>query len=213
MAATGKVDHAFWDRIVFKKVRAVLGGNVKYINSGSAPISPEVLSFLKVAFSATVSEGYGQTENVGTATRCMTGEKDGNGTVGPPQAGVEIKLIDVPDMNYFSTDKPFPRGEMLTRGQMVIGGYLKDEAKSKEAIDAEGWLHSGDIASVDTIGRFKIIDRIKNLVKLSQGEYVALEKVENVCESIVSIVQRGMITDDTISRHSLPAPTSMLCLR
>lgn len=158
----------------------MLGGNVQYIGSGSAPINPAVLDFLKVAFSCIVAEGYGSTENSGTATKIFPHDQEPNGTVGPPQAGVEIKLVDVPEMSYFSTDKPHPRGELCTRGQMVIPGYYKDAEKSAEAIDQEGWLHTGDIALVDEKGRFKIIDRIKNLVKLSQGEYVALEKVENV---------------------------------
>ena len=94
----GTVTHAFWDRIVFKKVRALLGGRVNFIASGSAPIAPEVLSFLKVAFSCAVTEGYGQTENCGTAVRCLTEDLIPNGTVGPPQAGVECMLLDVPEV-------------------------------------------------------------------------------------------------------------------
>ncbi|KAK4702917.1 long-chain acyl-CoA synthetase, partial [Phenoliferia sp. Uapishka_3] len=196
----GQITHAFWDKAVFGKVRALLGGKIDFIGSGSAPIAPEVLAFLKVAFSANVTEGYGQTENCGTGVRCPMEDHKPAGTVGPPQPGVEVMLIDVPDMGYFSTDKPHPRGELCTRGPNVIPAYYKDEAKSKETIDEYGWLHSGDVASVDEKGRFKIIDRIKNLVKLSQGEYVALEKVENIY-SLCPLIAQIYVHADSLQDH------------
>lgn len=176
------VTHAVWDRIVFKKVQAILGGKVKSMVSGSAPIRPEVIRLLRVCFACDFREGYGQTENTGCCLMMMPNDKS-LGSCGAPQPGCEVRLKDVPELGYRSTDKPWPRGELLSRGQTTFPGYYKDPEKTKETIDEEGWLHSGDVAAFDDLGRFRIIDRVKNLVKLAQGEYVAIENVEQTLSS------------------------------
>ncbi|KAI8462093.1 hypothetical protein BY996DRAFT_6429177 [Phakopsora pachyrhizi] len=200
LKTTGSNTHLIWDRLVFKKVKEALGGRLRILTSGSAPIAPEVIDFFKVAFVTSVVEGYGSTENCGTCTLCSRDDPDPQGTTGPPQVGQEIKLVDVPEMNYFSTDKPYPRGEICIRGDSCIPGYYKDEDKTKELIDSEGWQHSGDIGLVDSKGRIKIIDRIKNLLKLSQGEYVALEKVEGVY-AVNSLISQVYVHGDSLRSH------------
>jgi len=182
--STGVVTHPLWDRLVFKKIQTVLGGNVKLVVSGSAPISAEVVDFLRIALACDVFEGYGMTENCALCTRCLAGDPTSSGTVGPPQPAVEMKLVDVSAMKYTTEDKPFPRGEICCRGPGVFTQYYKDEKNTKEAIDGEGWVHTGDIGEIDDYGRFRIIDRIKNIMKLAQGEYVALEKIEDVYSRI-----------------------------
>ncbi|XP_003380550.1 lonCoA ligase 5 [Trichinella spiralis] len=164
------------DRLVFKKVREEIGGNVRIIISGSAPASPAVLTFARAAFSCTVLEGYGQTECVAAA--CLTLEGDHvAGHVGPPSPSCIIKLVDVPDMNYFAKNN---QGEVCIKGPNVFHGYYKDPERTREALDEDGWLHTGDIGEWTSRGSLKLIDRKKNIFKLAQGEYIAPEKIENV---------------------------------
>ncbi|KAF9001906.1 hypothetical protein BDQ17DRAFT_1357697 [Cyathus striatus] len=187
--ATGDGTHALWDRLVFRKIQAVLGGQIKLVSSGSAPISPEVMDFLKIAFSCDVLEGYGMTETCATCSKTWPGDASASGTVGPPQPVNEVKLVDVPVMNYTSEDKPNPRGELCVRGVNCFTTYYKDDKNTKEAVDEDGWVHTGDVAEIDQHGRIKIIDRVKNIMKLAQGEYVALEKIENHYNSAPLVAQ------------------------
>jgi len=186
---TGEVTHPLWDRIIFRKIQSVLGGQIQLVTSGSAPISAEVMDFLKIAFACEVDEGYGLTETAATCTKSWPGDTGASGTVGPPQPVNEVKLIDVPTMGYKSEDRPNPRGELCIRGLNVFVEYYKDPKNTAEALDEEGWFHTGDIAEIDSVGRVKIVDRVKNIMKLAQGEYVALEKIENLFSSIPHIAQ------------------------
>ncbi|KAG9025800.1 hypothetical protein FRB95_009774 [Tulasnella sp. JGI-2019a] len=187
--ATGAFTHMLWDALVFRKAQAVLGGRVMFISTGSAPISRSVLDFLKIAFACEVMEGYGLTETCASGHRTLADDPQAAGTIGGVTMVNEVKLIDVPDLSYLSTDTPNPRGELCVRGANVFERYYKDEKKTREAIDEDGWFHTGDVAEVDQEGRFKIIDRVKNIMKLSQGEYVALEKVENIYSTCPGVAQ------------------------
>ncbi|KAJ3099528.1 Long chain acyl-CoA synthetase 7 peroxisomal [Phlyctochytrium planicorne] len=176
----GSLTHTFWDALVFNKIKALLGGRIRFIVSGSAPISAKVIAFLKAAFSCDLIEGYGSTESTGGSTVTWLGDHSAAGTIGAALPCCEVKLFDIPDMNYLSTDKPEPRGEICLRGPSIFKGYHKDPSKTKETIDEDGWLHTGDVGKIDKYNRTVIIDRVKNMFKLAQGEYVAPEKLENV---------------------------------
>ncbi|KAI8388623.1 uncharacterized protein BYT42DRAFT_490961 [Radiomyces spectabilis] len=188
------VNHWLWDRVVFGQIRQKLGGRLRFILSGSAPVSPDVMDFMRICFSARVYEGYGQTENF--CGGCLTITDDNtSGIVGIPFPCSEIKLVDVPDMEYLSTDKPNPRGEICIRGNSVMREYYQVPDKTAETIDADGWLHTGDIGMFDSANRVKIIDRLKNIFKLSQGEYIAPEKIEGVYQKHELVAQAFVYGD------------------
>ncbi|NXN21452.1 ACSL5 ligase, partial [Nycticryphes semicollaris] len=167
---------SIWDELIFKKVQETMGGRVRIMVTGAAPISPSVLTFLRAALGCQIFEAYGQTECSAGCTFSMPGDWT-TGHVGAPLACNIIKLEDVEEMNYFSSNN---EGEVCIKGPNVFKGYLKDPEKTAEAIDKDGWLHTGDIGKWLPNGTLKIIDRKKNIFKLAQGEYIAPEKIENV---------------------------------
>lgn len=197
--------HAIYDPLIFQKMKNALGGNVRYALTGAAPIDKEVIDFLRIAFCCPVFEGYGQTESCAFSFLTVA-EDPANGHVGSPANSIEFKLVDVPEMNYSSQDKDEngnlrPRGEICFRGSTVFKGYFKDDEKTAEAIDADGWLHTGDVAQINPNGSVTIIDRKKNIFKLSQGEYIAPEKIENIY-SKCKYVAEAFVYGDSL-RHYL----------
>lgn len=184
----GKNPSPMWDRLVFNKIKDRLGGRVRLIVSGASPLSPDVLEFLRICFGGRIIEGYGMTETTSPISSMDEGDNL-NGHVGSPSPSCEVKLVDVPEMNYTSDDKPYPRGEICIRGPIVFQGYYKDEEQTREVINEDGWFHSGDIGLWLPGGRLKIIDRKKNIFKLAQGEYIAPEKIENVYAKCKFIAQ------------------------
>lgn len=175
----GRNPSQIWDKLVFNKVKAKLGGRVRFMGSGASPLSADVMDFLRVCFGCQVIEGYGMTETSCVITSMEEGDNL-SGHVGSPNPACEVKLVDVPEMNYTSEDQPYPRGEICVRGPIVFRGYFKDEVQTREVVNDEGWLQTGDIGLWLPGGRLKIIDRKKNIFKLAQGEYIAPEKIENV---------------------------------
>ncbi|XLU71158.1 hypothetical protein S245_030211, partial [Arachis hypogaea] len=139
----GKNLSLMWDRLVFNKLKAKLGGRVHLMVLSASPLSPDIMEFLKIF----IDEG----DNLG-------------GHVGSPNLACEVKLVDVPEMNYTSDDHPDPR----------------DEAQTREVIDEEGWLHTGDIGTWLPGGHLKQDNGKKNIFKLAQGEYIARENIENI---------------------------------
>ena len=172
--------HALYDRIWSRKVAAALGlERATTMITGSAPIDPTMQQFLRVVFSNNLAQGYGLTETYAIAL-CQGQGDFSSGNCGAVAPVTELCLEDVPDMEYLSTDMPHPRGELLIRGPTVFKEYYKNEAETKKAFTEDGWFRSGDVVSIDELGRFRIIDRRKNVLKLAQGEYISPERIENV---------------------------------
>ena len=182
----GKLNHSFFDQIFFNKIKNIVGGNVAFMLSGSAAMKTDILQNLKVMVCCGFIQGYGQTEGAGTVFFNSLHDTI-PGTIGGIENTAELKLVDLPQFNYFSTDinhenkLPEPRGEICFKG-LFFKGYFKNKAENNNIIDKDGWLHTGDVGMISTKNGncLKIIDRVKNLFKLSQGEFVAPDKVQTI---------------------------------
>ena len=147
------------------------------VMSGSAPISSDVLKFLKVCFGCEILQGYGLTETSGGTVVSLPGDPS-TGIIGGPVANVKARIRDVPEMGYSHTNE-VPSGELVVWSPSVMASYFKNPEKTAEA-KIDGWFHTGDIVTVAPNGALTVVDRLKNIFKLSQGEYIAPERLENV---------------------------------
>ncbi|XP_038980313.1 long chain acyl-CoA synthetase 1 isoform X2 [Phoenix dactylifera] len=162
------------DMLAFHKVKARLGGRIRLIISGGAPLSNEIEEFLRVTSCAYCVQGYGMTETCGLSSIGFPDDLSLVGTVGVASTYSELRLEEVPEMGYDPLAVP-SRGEICIRGKTVFAGYYKNHELTKEVM-IDGWFHT----EMSPDGVLKIIDRKKNIFKLSQGEYVAVEYLEKV---------------------------------
>ncbi|XP_072395967.1 long-chain-fatty-acid--CoA ligase 5 isoform X3 [Diabrotica undecimpunctata] len=217
--------NSFWDMLVFRKVQEGMGGHLRLMLVGSAPLAENVLTFVRCALGCIVVEGYGQTECTAPISLTIQGDHS-PGHVGPPVACCCIKLVDVPEMEYWAKNN---QGEVCVKGTNVFQGYYKDPEKTEEVIDEAGWHHTGDIGMWLPNGCLKIIDRRKHIFKLSQGEYIVPEKIENIYirsqyvsqvfiygESLKSCIVGIVVPDVDVIKcwaheNGIPGTLSILC--
>ncbi|XP_035211177.1 long-chain-fatty-acid--CoA ligase 5-like [Stegodyphus dumicola] len=166
--------NSLWDRLIFKRIRQIMGGRVQVLIAAGAPLAGNVQNFFRCALGCVVLQAYGQTEVSGACTMQTVGDYSVDG------------LLDVAEMGYFSNNN---QGEICIRGPSLFQGYFKNPEKTSEALDENGWLHTGDIGMWLPNGTLKIIDRKKNIFKLAQGEYIVPEKIESIYLSSQFITQ------------------------
>jgi len=194
--ATNK--HAIYDRIWGRKVASALGlDRARTMVSGSAPLDPSLQTFLRVVFGNRLAQGYGLTETYACGLVQIEGDLS-VGTCGAVVPSNEICLANMPDMEYLVTDQPQPRGELILRGPTLFSGYYKNKEETEKCMLPDGWFRTGDIATVDSRGRFKIIDRVKNVLKLAQGEYISPERIENVYLSHLNFLAQAYVHGDSV---------------
>jgi long-chain acyl-CoA synthetase len=179
------------DALVFKKIRARTGGRIRYLVSGSAPLSREVGEFF-YGMGLLILEGYGLTEtspfvSVNRPTDFVFG------TVGRPAPGSEVKIDP-------------ETGEILVRGPQVMQGYLNAPEETAKAIDPDGWFHTGDIGELDEIGRIRITDRLKNIIVLGNGKNVSPGPMEAAMSASKYIAQAVVLGDNQAYTGALIAP-------
>ncbi len=172
--------------LIYSKFRGAMGGRVRQIWSGSAPIPGHILRFFKEALCIEVHEGYGLTETmaVGASTMRYEGHHGHNGV---PGARTRVKVVGVPG-RYTTrpTDDTLPRGEVCIQGPCVTKEYYKNPELTASTIDSDGFFHTGDVGEVDVVNGatvVRLIGRLKNVLKLQQGEFVNLDAIDAAVRS------------------------------
>ena len=179
------------DALVFKKIRARTGGNIRYMVSGSAPLAREVGEFF-YGMGLLILEGYGLTETSPFVS--INRPHDFLfGTVGTPAPSTEVKIDE-------------GTGEICVRGPQVMLGYLNNPEETAKAIDADGWFHTGDIGELDDIGRIRITDRLKNIIVLGNGKNVSPGPMEAALSASKYIAQAVILGDNQAYTGALIAP-------
>jgi long-chain acyl-CoA synthetase len=168
------------DRLVFQRIRSLFGGRLQFFVSGSAPLSREVAEFFD-AMGVVILEGYGLTET-SAATHCNRPDARRIGTVGKPLPGAQVRIAD--------------DGEVLLRAPWLMRGYRGLAEQTAEALDPEGWLHTGDVGQVDGEGYLAITDRKKDLIKTSGGKYVAPAELESLIKTACPLVSQVLVHGD-----------------
>jgi len=192
------------DRLIFGNLRSIIGGRVRVLLSGGAPLAPDAHAYCRTVLGITLCQGYGLTET--TATSSIPDSTDfSTGRVGSPLQGVDIKLVNWEEGGYTVRDKPCPRGEIIIGGGCVAKEYyLMPEKTQEEFFDRDGkrWFRTGDIGQFHENGTLSIIDRKKDLVKLQGGEYVSLGKVESLLK-IHPLVDNLCLYGDPMKMHTV----------
>jgi long-chain acyl-CoA synthetase len=193
----GIITHAIYDQLVFKKIRAMFGNKLKTVLCASAPMPKELADDFKVFLSIPIIEGLGMTELSGSAF-CTNYHDLTNFTAGGVTGGVRMIIKSVPDLGYTIDDVidgiNCPAGEICLKGPLIFDGYYKNDEENEKAFDKEGYFHTGDVGRIfPNLGNgLKIVDRVKEIFKLSQGEYIIPAKLESVY-SKSSFIQQIMI--------------------
>ncbi|KAJ2919886.1 hypothetical protein MD484_g583, partial [Candolleomyces efflorescens] len=170
------------DEFVLSAVREPTGGNIKWGINGGAAISRDTQEFMSLAVMP-LMQGYGMTETCGMCA-ILPPELHQYGAVGVPVPSLEVKLLDCPDMGYTSSSSP-QQGEICVRGPSVTKGYYKrpDLNADESVFTKDGWFRTGDVGQWNEDGTLSLVDRLKNLIKLQSGEYIALERLEAIYKS------------------------------
>ncbi|KAI5959832.1 uncharacterized protein KGF55_005064 [Candida pseudojiufengensis] len=184
-----KGNHFIYDTILIKRLRSLIGfDNMEVCFTGGAPISGETIKFLRSSLGIGFTQGYGSSESFAGMLMALPLQYSSIGTCGAIAPTVEARIREIPEMGYYLNDKGGPRGELQLRGPQMFSHYYKNPEETSKSIDSEGWFSTGDVIQITNEGWFIIFDRVKNFYKLSQGEYVTPEKIENLYLTSNSII-------------------------